>query len=282
MNRSRPQVETAKRPVRVSVLIPAYHEEPTIGDVVRRVRGVDLSALGLEKEIIVCDDGSTDVTSEKVERAAEGDPCLRLVRHARNQGKGAALRTALQHATGDVIIIQDADLEYSVGDYCELLAPIIEGRADVVYGSRFLRARWPTGMRVANFVANRILTATANVLFKHAITDEATAFKVFRTDVLRSLALEADGFDFCPEVTAKLGLRGIPIVEVPVSYAARTSIAGKKVRWTDGVRAFMLLLRHRFVRPAPIDSRQHPTIPVVGVKHLAGRPTLLDGRASTS
>jgi dolichol-phosphate mannosyltransferase len=240
--------------MRVSILIPAYQEQPTIGDVVRGVRNVDLSDLGLEKEIIVCDDGSTDGTGDEVCRAAAGDARVRLI-HQRNQGKGAALRTALQCATGDVIVVQDADLEYSVEDYRELLAPIVGGRTDVVYGSRFLRSPWPTGMRFANFIANKILTATANLLFKHAITDEATAFKVFRTDVLRTLALEADGFDFCSEVTAKLGLLGVRILEVPVSYQARTSLAGKKVRWTDGIRALMTLLSHRFRHTPQPTSR---------------------------
>jgi dolichol-phosphate mannosyltransferase len=231
--------------VRVSILIPAYHEEPTIADVVRGVRRVDLASLGVEKEIIVCDDGSSDGTAREVELGAEGDARVRLVRHARNRGKGAAVRSALAEATGELALVQDADLEYSVDDYRALLQPLVEGRADVVYGSRFLLRPWPEGMHVANFVANKILTTSANLMYGHAITDEATAFKVFRTEIIRSLELECDGFEFCPEVTAKLGLRKVRILEVPVRYTARNAAGGKKVRWTDGFKAMETLVRYR-------------------------------------
>jgi glycosyltransferase involved in cell wall biosynthesis len=231
--------------VLVSILIPAYQEVSTIGEVVRLVRQVDLQSLGLDREIIVCDDGSRDATPEQVERAAAGDPRVRLVRHPRNRGKGAAIRTALGVACGEICLIQDADLEYSVDDYHDLLAPILAGRADVVYGSRFLSRAWPEGMHVGNFIANKILTTTANVLYGHRITDEATAFKVFRAHILRALTLECDGFEFCPEVTAKLGLAGVRIVEVPIRYTARSVATGKKVRWTDGVKALITLLEYR-------------------------------------
>ena len=231
--------------MRVSILIPAYHEARTIGDVVRLVKEVDVESLGLEKEIIVCDDGSTDQTAAEVERAAAGDPRVRLVRHVQNRGKGAALRTALGVATGEIALVQDADLEYSVDDYRALLQPIIENRAEVVYGSRFLQRPWPEGMHPANFLANKILTTAANTLYGHSITDEATAFKVFRTEIMRSLELECDGFEFCPEATAKLGLRRVRILEVPIRYTARSAAGGKKVQWTDGVKALWTLLRLR-------------------------------------
>lgn len=231
--------------MRVSILIPAYHEEPTIADVVRLVRSVDLSSLGLEKEIVVCDDGSRDNTAREVERAAEGDSRVRLVRHPMNRGKGAAIRSALEVASGDICIVQDADMEYSVEDYRALLTPIVAAEADVVYGSRFLLRSWPEGMHPANFAANKILTVASNLLYGHRITDEATAFKVFRTAVLKSLALTCDGFEFCPEVTAKLGLQKVRILEVPIRYTARNAAAGKKVRWTDGVVALATLLRYR-------------------------------------
>lgn len=233
--------------MRLSILIPAYYEQSTIADVIRLVRAVDLESMGIQKEIIVCDDGSADQTGAEVTRAAEGDPRVRLVAHSENRGKGAAIRTALAHATGDVCLIQDADLEYSVDDYRALMQPMLEG-ADVVYGSRFQQKRWPEGMHAANFVANKILTTTANVLYGHHITDEATAFKVFRTDILKSLALECDGFEFCPEVTAKLGRRKITIVEVPIRYTGRNLEQGKKIRWTDGVKAFATLWKYRFGR----------------------------------
>lgn len=228
----------------LSVLIPAYQEEATIGEVLRRVAAIDTESLGFDKEIIVCDDGSGDRTAALVEEASARDPRIRLVRHPQNRGKGAAIRTALAAATGDYSLVQDADLEYEVGDYPALLVPLRDG-ADVVYGSRFLHKQRPDGMRLPNLVANKILTSTANLLYGVAITDEATCFKAFRTDLLRALDLTCTGFEFCPEVTAKLGNRKIRIVEVPIAYSARDVEAGKKVRWTDGFEAMWVLVRHR-------------------------------------
>jgi dolichol-phosphate mannosyltransferase len=231
----------------LSILIPAYQEAATIGEVLRRVASIELEPLGFDKEIIVCDDGSTDGTAELVAAASARDARIRLVRHERNQGKGAAIRTALDAAQGEFCLIQDADLEYEVGDYPALLEPLIGG-TEVVYGSRFLRKRRPEGMRLPNYLANRILTTTANLLYDMSITDEATCFKVFRTDLLRSLNLECAGFEFCPEVTAKLGKRKIAIVEVPIGYTARDVEAGKKVRWTDGFEAMWVLMKNRLSR----------------------------------
>jgi glycosyltransferase involved in cell wall biosynthesis len=233
--------------VRLSILIPAYQEERTIGEVLRRVSAIDTESIGFDKEIVVCDDGSSDGTVAAVEQAARGDARIRLVRHPRNRGKGAAIRTALDAARGEYVLIQDADLEYEVDDYPALLAAVDAG-ADVVYGSRFLERAHPDGMRRANWLANRILTVTANLLYGLSITDEATCFKIFRTDLLRSLGLECEGFEFCPEVTAKVGKRKIAIVEVPIHYRAREVADGKKVRWTDGVEAMWTLLRHRLRR----------------------------------
>jgi glycosyltransferase involved in cell wall biosynthesis len=230
--------------MRLSILIPAYHEERTIAEVLRRVSSVDTESLGFEKEIIVCDDGSSDGTAREIARMAAEKTGIVLVSHPQNRGKGAAIRTALEHATGDYVLIQDADLEYEVSDYPALLEAVRQG-ADVVYGSRFLTRRWPEGMRLANYVANRMLTTTANVLYGHDITDEATCFKIFRTDLLRSLSLTCERFEFCPEVTAKLGRRKIRIVEVPIAYQARSVLDGKKVSWTDGVQAMWVLLKER-------------------------------------
>jgi dolichol-phosphate mannosyltransferase len=230
--------------MRLSILIPAYQERRTITEVLRRVSGVDTHTEGFEKEIIVCDDGSTDGTATEIERAAQELDGIRLIRHPQNRGKGAAIRTALEHATGDFVLIQDADLEYEVTDYPAMLRAINAG-AEAVYGSRFLTRRYPERMQVANFVANRMLTMVANGLFNHDITDEATCFKVVRTDLLRSLRLECERFEFCPEVTAKLGLKKVKIVEVPISYHARDVAAGKKVRWTDGFEALWVLVKHR-------------------------------------
>jgi dolichol-phosphate mannosyltransferase len=214
----------------LSILIPAYKEEATIGEVLRRVAAVDTERLGFEKEIIVCDDGSTDRTHEIALAAAAEDKRIRVVKHAQNQGKGAAIRTALEAARGEYCLVQDADLEYEVTDYPALLRPALAG-ADVVYGSRFLANPRPTGMKTANFIANRMLSITSNLLYGMAITDEATCFKLVRTSVLRDLGLTCTGFEFCPEVTAKLGKKGIPIVEVPIAYTARAIEDGKKVRW---------------------------------------------------
>ena len=158
--------------MRLSILIPAYQEEATIGEILDRVAAVDTAALGFDKEIVVCDDGSQDRTFELASAKAAANPAIRVVRHPENRGKGAAIRTALAAATGDYCLIQDADLEYEVTDYPALLGEVARG-ADVVYGSRFLANPRPTGMRTANYVANRMLTVTANLLYGLAITDEA-------------------------------------------------------------------------------------------------------------
>ena len=232
----------------LSILIPAYQEEATIGEVLRRVAAIDTTPHGFAKEIVVCDDGSRDRTAAIAAEMAAQEPAIRLVRHPRNRGKGAAIRTALEAAHGDYCLIQDADLEYEVTDYPALLKPAAAG-ADVVYGSRFLANPRPTGMHLANFVANRVLTTTANLLFGLDITDEATCFKLIRTSLLRDLQLECTGFEFCPEVTAKLGKRKIQIAEVPIAYTARAIADGKKVRWTDGVEAMYVMIKHRLRRP---------------------------------
>jgi len=231
----------------LSVIIPAYQEERTIAEVLARVLSVDTEGVGFDKEIVVCDDGSSDGTVALVQAASARDPRIRLVQHEHNQGKGAAIRTALQAATGEYCLIQDADLEYEVEDYPALLEPLKNG-ADVVYGSRFLTRSHPEGMKQANFIANRILTITANLLYGLEITDEATCFKVFKTDLLRALDLQCTGFEFCPEVTAKLGNRKVSIVEVPIQYRARNVSEGKKVRWTDGFEAMWVLVKHRLRR----------------------------------
>jgi glycosyltransferase involved in cell wall biosynthesis len=228
----------------ISILIPAYEEEATIGEVLDRVCAVDTESLGFDKEVIVCDDGSSDRTCEIVEAFAAENPMVHLVRHPQNRGKGAAIRTSLEAAKGDFCLVQDADLEYDPEDYPLLLEAVNAG-ADVVYGSRFLANPRPTGMKFANYLANRILTVTANALYRVSITDEATCFKLFRTDILKSLELTCEGFEFCPEVTAKIGRRKVRIVEVPIAYSARAVEEGKKIRWTDGVEHMWVLIKNR-------------------------------------
>jgi len=223
--------------VKLSVLIPVYNERSTIAETVRRVRESPV-----DKEIIVVDDASTDGTDEVLVVIA--GPDLKVVRQSENRGKGAALRRALEEVTGDVVIVQDADLEYDPADYPRLLAPIAAGDAEVVYGTRaprFEGMRWPH--RVFNWVAARL----TNLLYRAGITDEATCYKVFRTEVLKAIPLRCERFEFCPEVTAKVRRRGIRIHEVPVSYRARSVGAGKKIRWWDGVEALWALLKYRFV-----------------------------------
>jgi len=222
--------------VKVSVIIPAYNERDTIVETISRVRSSPV-----EKEIIVVDDASADGTPELVESLA--GPDLRLLRQPRNQGKGAAIRRGLEAATGDIILIQDADLEYDPADYPKLIAPIESGQADVVYGTR---APQFSGMRLPHRLFNWLAALLANLLYRANITDEATCYKVFRADVIRAIPLKCERFEFCPEITAKVRKRGLRIHEVPVSYQARSIGAGKKIRWWDGVEALWTLIRYRF------------------------------------
>ena len=229
--------------LKLSVIVPVYNEESTIDEIIRQVREVDLGDMGLE--LVIIDDASTDGTPSQLD-AHLGEPGLTVLTHTRNQGKGAAIRTGLESVTGDMVVIQDADLEYDPHDYPDLIKPIAEGTADVVFGSRFLGT--VENMAFANLVANKILAWGATILFGRRITDEATCYKVFRTEVLRSFDLECQRFEFCPEVTAKTLRRGYRLVEVPICYRARAVEAGKKIRATDGLEAIWTLLRYRFKR----------------------------------
>lgn len=222
--------------ITLSVVIPAYNERATILEAISRVRAAPVA-----KEIIVVDDASTDGTAELVESVA--GPDLRLIRQARNQGKGAAIRRALQEASGEVVIIQDADLEYDPTDYPAVIGPILNGEAEVVYGTRAPEFR---GMRWQNRLFNRLAALLTNVLYRAHITDEATCYKAFRTDVIRTVPLTCKRFEFCPEVTAKVRKRGLRIHEVPICYEARSIGAGKKIRWWDGVEALWTLIKYRF------------------------------------
>lgn len=247
--------------MKVSVIIPVYNEGRTLPEVLRRVREAVMPA-GCEKEVIVVDDGSTDGTAATLREMA----CAGAVRAhyaGRNQGKGAALRAGLELVTGEIVLVQDGDLEYDPADYGRLLAPILAGRAEVVYGSRFLGAggAWPLGMARRNRLGNRVLTAAANLLYRAEIGDEATAYKAFRTAALRRIRLRCRRFEFCPEVTAKLRRLGYRIVEVPISYHPRGIAEGKKVRARDGLQALWTLLRLRFAprRFFLRDPRTAPT-----------------------
>jgi dolichol-phosphate mannosyltransferase len=227
--------------MKISIIVPVYNEFRTLGDVLDRVRRAPLPA-GCEKEIIVVDDGSTDGTARFLQNQPQTG--IVVVHHSpANYGKGAAIRIGITLASGDVILIQDGDLEYDPNDYGAILEPILLGRAEVVYGSRFLGSC--SGMALRNRIANWILTFTANLLYDAQLTDEATAYKAFRTSLLRSVGLECRRFEFCPEVTAKLRLRGCKIHEVPIRYNARGIAAGKKIRARDGFSALWTLLKYR-------------------------------------
>ena len=233
----------SQRDYTVTVVIPAYNEEQTIRAILERV-----AATGIPNEIVVVDDGSTDRTRQILEELAQQQavPGLKIFYHERNQGKGAALRTAFQHATGDVIIIQDADLEYDPRHYPELLQPIDEGLADVVYGSRFLGApRRP--ILFWNMVANKILTLVTNILYNTILSDMETGYKVFKREVVTDMPLHARSFDFEPEFTAKVLKRGYRIFEVPIAFNPRDYTEGKKIKAHDGVIALWTLLKYRFV-----------------------------------
>lgn len=242
--------------MKVSILIPVYNEEATLSEIIRRVRVVDLvingermayteGPLRLEKEIVVVDDGSSDRSREILGRmAAEGD--LKIILHERNLGKGAAVRTAIMAATGDIILIQDADLEYDPRDYPALLLPIVEGRAEVVYGSRFLGGP-RKAMLFWHMVANKLITLLANLLYDTILSDLETCYKVFRADVIKNIPLRSRRFEIEPEITAKVLKRGYRIYEVPISYAGREYHEGKKIGLADAFEAVWALLKYRFV-----------------------------------
>lgn len=226
--------------MKISILIPVYNEFRTFDRVMERVMAAPLPE-GCSKEIIAVDDGSTDGTAQMLDGYARAGV---IVAHASHRGKGSAIRRGITLAAGDVALIQDGDLEYDPADYSKLLEPILRGEAPIVYGSRFLGER--TGMAWKNWVANRILTAAANLLYRARITDEATAYKAIRMDVLKRLRLECERFEFCPELTAKARRLGLAIREVPIRYNARGIAEGKKIRARDGFEALWTLVKYRF------------------------------------
>jgi len=241
--------------MRLSVVVPVYNEVDTIAEILRRVRAVNLtvsigfgseagSTVEPEREIVVVDDGSTDGTRDLL-RQLNGESGTKVFFHEQNQGKGAAVRTGLERATGDVMLIQDADLEYDPRDYPALLQPILENRSEVVYGSRF-RGGPTRAMFFWHMVGNRFLTFVTNVLYDSILSDMETCYKVFTREVADQLDLKAAGWGFDPEITAQILQLGYRIYEVPITYTGREFEEGKKIGWRDGLTVLWTLLKYRF------------------------------------
>jgi glycosyltransferase involved in cell wall biosynthesis len=228
----------------LSVIVPVFNERTTVAEVIRRIRAVSLP---VDVEVVVVDDGSSDGTDKVL--AALGDSTVRVINHPRNRGKGAAIRTGMEAVRGDLVVVQDADLEYDPEDWNKLLDPILRGKARVVYGSRFTGER--KNMMPLHWIGNRFLSLITNVLYSSTLSDMETCYKLFDRRVLEGITIESDKFDFEPEITAKVLRRGFRIYEVPISYAGREADEGKKITWRDGFGAIKALVKYRF---SPMDK----------------------------
>ena len=226
---------------KLSVIVPVFNERNTVAEIVRQMRAVDLP---VEREIVIVDDGSGDGTRDVLSQLA--DSTVHVVLHPHNRGKGAAIRTGLAQVTGDLVLIQDADIEYDPDDWPKLLAPILKGRAEVVYGSRFTGER--RNMLFLHWIGNRFLSLLTNVLYNTTLSDMETCYKLFDRELIDSIDLRSERFDFEPEITAKILRRGIRIYEVPISYSGREFDEGKKITWRDGVVAVKTLVKYRFLK----------------------------------
>ena len=224
---------------KLSILIPVYNEKDSLAELLKLVESVDF---GLEKEIILIDDYSTDGTKELYKNFS-----YKILYHDMNMGKGASLRDGIKEASGDIIIIQDADLEYNPKDYVSLVELIKQDKADVVYGSRFADKRNRGKFLILSFLANKTLTFLTQILYKTNLTDMETCYKAFRAEIIKGIEIKSDRFDFEPEITAKvLKQRNIRFLELPITYNARTASEGKKINWKDGVQAILTLIKYRF------------------------------------
>ncbi len=232
-------VEELAQAITLSVVIPVYNERDTIEKILERVQKTSF-----QKEIIIVDDGSSDGTREILKNGYE-DSC-KVIFHERNRGKGAALQTGFNHVTGDIVIIQDADLEYDPADYAKLIDPIIRGKADVVFGSRFLSGPHRV-LFFWHYMGNKLLTLFSNMLNNINLSDMETCYKAFSSEVLKTLQIRSQRFGFEPEFTAKVARRKLKIYEVPISYYGRTYDEGKKITWKDGISALYCIIKFRFV-----------------------------------
>ena len=224
--------------------MPVYNEAKTVREIMARVEASDIG--DVRKELIVVDDGSTDGTRD-VLRQLEDSQIHKIYFHGHNMGKGAALRTALTYASGDIILIQDADLEYDPAEYADLIKPILEGRADVVYGSRLSGGKVSRAFNFWHYIGNKVLTLTTNVLYNAVLSDMETCYKVFRADVIKNIQIKSNRFDFEPEITAKVLRRKYKLYEMPISYYGRDFSEGKKITWRDGFAAVWALVKYRFM-----------------------------------
>jgi glycosyltransferase involved in cell wall biosynthesis len=225
----------------LSVIVPVFDERATVAEILRRIRSVSIP---LELEVVVVDDGSSDGT-DKILAALE-DSTVRVITHSSNRGKGAAIATGLANVRGDLVLVQDADLEYDPDDWPRLLDPVLKGKARVVYGSRFTGER--KNMFPSHWLGNRLLTLVTNVLYRSTLSDMETCYKLFDRRVLEGITIRSRRFEFEPEITAKVLRRGYRIYEVPISYAGREISEGKKISWRDGIGAIATLFRYRFSR----------------------------------
>lgn len=236
--------------MKLSVIIPVYNEKYTILEIIRRVKEVPVN-----KEIIIVDDGSTDGTREVLkkleslsifEKTKEGSDETKIILKEKNEGKGSAIKEGLKYVSGDVVVIQDADLEYNPMDWLKMLRVIEEKKADVVYGSRILGKCEKSSFSF--YAGGRLLSILTNLLYKTHITDEPTCYKMFRSEVIKGIELKCKGFEFCPEVTAKVLKKGYKIYETPIVYKPRKIKEGKKIRWKDGIIAIWTLIKYRFIK----------------------------------
>lgn len=231
--------------MKLSIVMPVFNEAATLEEIVRRVVQAPVE---LDREIILVDDASTDGSGELLDRIRDQHPGvdIRVFRHEKNQGKGAALRTGFAHVKGDIVLIQDADLEYDPRDYPRLLAPILEDKADVVFGSRFVGSEAHRVLFFWHMIGNRLLTLMSNAMTNLNLTDMETCYKVIRADALKRIRIRSNRFEFEPELTAKVARAGCRVYEVGISYAGRDYAEGKKITWIDGAKAIFAILRFRF------------------------------------